>query len=143
MKHIIHVLLILICVAALVGCKDKTSSSDDTQKTEPNISEANEPRSSEITPTPPAEPNVPPPSGITPTPPADSFVIAGTVTYKNIEGGFYAIDGDNGSKYDPISLPEAFRNDGLKVKITARRRTDAVSFHMYGSIIEVVNIAVR
>ena len=127
MKHLIHVLLTLICVVALVGCKDKTSSSDDIQKTEPNISEANEPRSSEST----------------PTPPADSFEIVGTVKYKNIEGGFYAIDGDDGSRYDPISLPEAFRKDGLEVKVTARRRVDAMSFHMYGSIIEVVNIAAQ
>ena len=69
--------------------------------------------------------------------------IVGNVTYKNIEGGFYAIDGDNGSKYDPINLPEPFRNDGLRVKVTARRKKDAMSLHMYGAIIEVVNIAAQ
>ena len=127
MKHIIHVLLILICVVALVSCKDKKSSSNDIQNTEPNISESNEPPSSEST----------------LVPPADSFEIVGTVTYKNIEGGFYAIDGDNGSKYDPINLPESFRKDGLKVKVTARLKKDAMSFHMYGAIIEVVNIAAQ
>ena len=127
MKHIIHVLLILICVVALVSCKDKTGSSNDIQNTEPNISESNEPPSSEST----------------IVPPADSFEIVGTVTYKNIEGGFYAIDGDNGSKYDPINLPESFRKDGLKVKVTARLKKDAMSFHMYGAIIEVVNIAAQ
>jgi hypothetical protein len=127
MKHIIHVLLILICVGALVSCKDKTGSSNDIQNTEPNISESNEPPSSEST----------------LVPPADSFEIVGTVTYKNIEGGFYAIDGDNGSKYDPINLPESFRKDGLKVKVTARLKKDAMSFHMYGAIIEVVNIAAQ
>jgi hypothetical protein len=71
----------------------------------------------------------------------DTFEILGTVVYNNLEGGFFAIDGDNGSKYDPISLPESFRKDGLKVKVTARLRKDAMSMHMYGSIIEVVNIA--
>jgi hypothetical protein len=127
MKHIIHILLILICVVALVSCKNRTSSSNDILKTDPNISESNEPSSSENK----------------PIPPADSFEIVGTVTYKNIEGGFYAIDGDNGSKYDPISLPKAFRKDGLRVKVTAHRRVDAISLHMYGTIIEVVNITVR
>ncbi|MCP4256763.1 MAG: hypothetical protein GY774_04450 [Planctomycetes bacterium] len=127
MKHIIHVLLILICVVALVSCKDKASSSNDIQNTEPNISESNEPLSPEST------------AAL----PADTFEIVGNVTYKNIEGGFYAIDGDNGSKYDPINLPEPFRKDGLRVKVTARRKMDAMSLHMYGAIIEVVNIAAQ
>ena len=143
MKRVIHVLLILICVVALVSCKDKTSSSNDLQKTDPNISESNEPSSSEITPTLPGEPKEPASSGSTPIPPADSFEIVGTVTYKNIEGGFYVIDGDNGSKYDPITLPEAFRKDGLRVKVIARRQVDAISIHMYGAIIEVLNIEVQ
>lgn len=64
----------------------------------------------------------------------------GNVTYKNIEGGFYAIDADDGGKYDPINLPESFKKDGLKVKVTARIKKEAMSFHMYGTIIEVVNI---
>ncbi len=127
MKHIIHALLILICFVALVGCKAKTDSSQDIQSTEPNVSKSNEPSSSEIA----------------PAPPANSFEIVGTVTYKNIEGGFYAIEGDDGSKYDPVNLPESFRKDGLKVKVTARLKTDAMSFHMYGSIIDIVNIAAQ
>ena len=135
MKHIIHLLSIFICVMALVGCKDIIDSSQNAQTDEPNIPEANEPHI--------AEPNEPPSSESPPTPPADSFEIVGTVTYKNIEGGFYAIDADNGSKYDPINLPESFRKDGLKVRVTARPRIDAMSLHMYGAIIEVVNIAAQ
>lgn len=135
MKHIIHVLSILICVMTLVGCKDIIDSSQNARTDEPNIPEANEPHI--------PEPNEPPSSESPPTLPADSFEIVGTVTYKNIEGGFYAIDGDNGSKYDPINLPESFRKDGLRVKVTARPRIDAMSLHMYGAIIEVVNIAAQ
>jgi hypothetical protein len=71
----------------------------------------------------------------------DSYDILGTVVYKDSEGGFFAIDGDDGSKYDPISLPESFRKDGLRVKVTARLMKHGMSFHLYGSIIEVVNIA--
>jgi len=127
MKHIVRVLLIVICVAVLFSCKDKETSLDDIQNTEPNMSKSNEFLSSEST-----------AAG-----PADTFQIVGKVTYKNIEGGFYAIDGDNGRKYDPINLPEPFRKDGLRVKVTARRKTDVMSFHMYGTIIEVVNIAAQ
>ena len=74
---------------------------------------------------------------------ADTFEIVGNITYKNIEGGFFAIDGDDGSKYDPINLPESFRKDGLKVKVTARLKKDSMSIRMYGTIIEVVNIAAQ
>ena len=143
MKHIIHVLSILICAVALVGCKDKIDSSQDIRDTEPNLSVANELPSSESTLTPAAEPNEPPSSESAAAPPADSFEIVGNITYKNIEGGFYAIDGDNGRKYDPINLPESFRKDGLRVKVTARPRMDAMSLHMYGAIIEIVNIAAQ
>ena len=58
-----------------------------------------------------------------------------------MQGGFFAIDGNDGSKYNPISLPESFRKDGLEVTVTARLRKHGMSFHLYGSIIEVVNIA--
>ena len=127
MKHIIHLLLILICVVALAGCKYMTSSPIDIQNTEPNVS----------------EPNVPSSLDRPSTAPADSFEIVGIVVHRDLEGGFYAIDGDNGKRYDPINLPESFRKNGLRVKVTARRRTDVMSLHMYGSIIEVVNIAAQ
>ncbi len=63
------------------------------------------------------------------------------MVHKNLEGGFYAIHGDDGRKYDPISLSKNFRKHGLKVRITARLKQGAVSFHMYGSIIEIIAIA--
>ena len=124
MKPVIHALWIFICVLALVGCKAKTDSS---QNIEPNVSESSEISSSEST----------------PILPADSFEIEGTVTYKNIEGGFHAIDGDDGKKFYPINLPESFRKDGLKVKVTVRLKTDAISFHMHGSIVDIVDIAAQ
>lgn len=34
----------------------------------------------------------------------DTFELHGTVVYKDIEGGFFAIDGDDGKTYDPINL---------------------------------------
>jgi len=124
MKQIIQASMVLICVVVLVGCKGKKETSEDMQNTEPKLSESNGLPSSENT----------------PSLPADVFEIVGNVTYKSIEGGFYAIDGDDGRKFDPINLPESFKKDGLKVKVSARLKKDAMSFHMYGAIIEVVNI---
>jgi hypothetical protein len=76
-----------------------------------------------------------------PAVPAAAVEIVGTVTYKSLEGGFYAIDGDDGKKYDPVNLPEAFRKDGLRVKATARLKPGVMGFHMYGAIVEIVDIA--
>ncbi len=70
----------------------------------------------------------------------DTFELHGTVVYKDIEGGFFAIDGDDGKTYDPINLPDSFKKDGLKVNITARFRKDVGGIHMVGDIIQIVNI---
>ena len=51
-----------------------------------------------------------------------------------------AIAKDAAGKYNPISLPESFRKDGIRVKVTARLMKHGMSIHLYGSIIEVVNI---
>ncbi|MFC1764915.1 hypothetical protein ACFL6U_22945 [Planctomycetota bacterium] len=130
MRHVIVAILILICGAALVGCKDKPDSAKDIPQADPNISEPNIAESSES-----------PASGSPTISDSDTFEIQGTVVHKKIEGGFFAIDSDDGRKYNPINLSESFRKDGLKVKVTARLRTDAMSIHMYGAIIEVVEIA--
>lgn len=129
MRQSIAIFMILTCAVAFIGCKDSSEPPEQPRDAEPNVPEPNAP-----------EPNEPTSTDIPATPPANTFEITGTVVYKNLEGGFFAIDGDDGKKYDPISLPQNYRRDGLKVKVTARLKLDAVSFHMYGPIIEVVNI---
>ena len=70
----------------------------------------------------------------------DAVEILGIVTYQDLEGGFYAIDGLDGTKYDPIHLPESYRKDGLKVRIRAQPRPELMSIRMYGDIIEIIDI---
>lgn len=132
MKQIITTFLILTCAVAFTGCKDGPIPPKQTEDTEPNVPEPNVP-----------EPNEPSSIEVPKMPPKDTFEITGTVVYKDIEGGFYAIDADDGRKYDPINLPENFKKNGLKVKLTARLKRNAVSFHMYGSIIEIVDVAAQ
>jgi len=132
MKQIVTTLLILTCAVTFTGCKDTSEPPEQPPAAEPNVSEPNAP-----------EPNEPPSTDVPAMLPKGTFEITGTVVYKNLEGGFFAIDGDDGKKYDPISLPENLRRHGLKVKVTARLKPDAVSFHMYGPIIEVVNITAQ
>ena len=128
MKSFMCVSLMLLTVINLAGCKDcPPDSSPEQQSPEPNVSDSIEPATSDT----PAVPD------------ADTFTIVGTVVHKNLEGGFFAIDGDDGSKYNPMGLPEDFQKNGLKVEVVARLKTDAMSIHMYGSIIEIVDIVVR
>jgi hypothetical protein len=39
-----------------------------------------------------------------------------------------------------MNLPEAFRKDGLKVKLTAVPHPEMMSIHMYGTVIEISTI---
>ena len=65
----------------------------------------------------------------------------GTIIYLDFEGGFYGIVGDSGGNYDPINLPHAFEVDSLRVKFTAKIRPDLGSYHMWGTIVELISIA--
>ena len=58
----------------------------------------------------------------------------------DFEGGFYAIIDDNGQGFDPINLPERFQVNKSRVFVVARIRNDLGSFHMYGTIIEIIFI---
>jgi hypothetical protein len=72
----------------------------------------------------------------------------GTVTYMPLEGGFWAIVADppsptlsHGATYDPLGgLPAQFQQQGLRIWFEGRIRDDMASIHMYGRIIEIINI---
>jgi hypothetical protein len=122
--RMIPALIAAFVVAALSGCTEETAPSKNTQNTGANLS-GSEKRTGG-----PGEPMLA----------SAAFQILGTVTFKDLEGGFYAIESFDGKKYDPINLPESFRKDGLKVRVTARPQRDVMSFRMYGEIIEVIRI---
>jgi hypothetical protein len=75
------------------------------------------------------------------SPSDDSFSFTGTVAWKTMESGFFAIDGDDGQGYEPINLPADFSVNGLRVQVVARERTDMASINMYGKIIEIIEIS--
>ena len=71
--------------------------------------------------------------------PVDAVCVTGTVRYMTFEGGFWAVRGDDGTTYDPLGgLPRDFQQDGLRVRLDARIRTDVGSFHMAGPIVEIL-----
>ena len=84
---------------------------------------------------------------VTPTPPAEAggtpVHIVGTVRHREVEGGFFAIEAEDGTSYDPTNLPTEFRKDGLAVEADARRREDMAGIHMSGPIVQIVRIRAR
>jgi hypothetical protein len=72
--------------------------------------------------------------------PTDTVDLQGTVVKKDLEGGFFAIESDDGRVYDPINLPDRFKKHGLRVNVTAKLRDDMGSIHMVGDIIEIIDI---
>jgi len=68
----------------------------------------------------------------------------GTVRFYALEGGFWAIQGDDGTTYDPSAgLAPAFQTDGLRVSFTGKLRPDLIGIHMVGVIVEIIQISVR
>ena len=67
----------------------------------------------------------------------------GVVSYFDLEGGFYAIRGQDGQTYDPVNLPESFQIDGLAIAFQGYERPDLVSIHMAGILIELTHIQKR
>lgn len=69
--------------------------------------------------------------------------ITGTVRHLELEGGLFVIRDPQGTQYNPINLPDAFRHEGLAVEAEARRRDDMASIGMVGPIIELLRIRQR
>lgn len=68
----------------------------------------------------------------------------GTIAWIGIEGGFWAIRGDDGVLYDPHpTIPAEFREDGLRVHFAADPRPDLACFHMVGPIVAVTELSRR
>ncbi|MDD1662203.1 MAG: protease inhibitor I42 family protein [Methanomicrobiales archaeon] len=70
------------------------------------------------------------------------WVTSGTVTYQNIEGGFFGILGDDGKKYEPLNLDGKYQKDGLRVAFEATIVKDAVSTRMWGTPVNLAQIEV-
>jgi len=64
----------------------------------------------------------------------------GTVTYVDLEGGFYGIITDDGKKLDPTNLPETFKEDGLKVRFRSEEKEGGFGIRMWGTIVELKEV---
>ena len=84
---------------------------------------------------------------VSPAPAAESvgprIHITGIVRRFELEGGFFAIRGDDSVTYNPTNLPAEFQQDGLAVEADARRRDDMASIHQVGPLVQLERIRRR
>jgi hypothetical protein len=70
----------------------------------------------------------------------EPIAATGTVQHLDLEGGFWGIVADDGAKYDPVNLAPEFQVEGLRVSFRAKLAKEQVSFHMWGTRIEISSI---
>ncbi|WP_298668697.1 hypothetical protein [uncultured Methanofollis sp.] len=70
----------------------------------------------------------------------DGVAFNGTVTYVDLEGGFWGINGDDGGHFYPTHLPEEYQVEGLHVRVTAVPAEEGISIQMWGKRITVTGI---
>ncbi len=72
--------------------------------------------------------------------PGDRITGNGTITYIDLEGGFYGIVTDDGTNYLPIDLPEEYRIDGLQVQFVADLEEGVAGVQQWGAPVDIVSI---
>ncbi len=90
---------------------------------------------------PPAETIAPPkPEAPVQAPHDQSITIVGTIQYVELEGGFFGIVTEEGTKYFPQYLPFDFKVDGLPVRVDAMPEEQAIGIQMWGLPIKIIRI---
>jgi len=68
------------------------------------------------------------------------WVPAGTVTFVDLEGGFYGIIGDDGTRYYPLQMDEQYKIDGLRVAFDYEPVKDIATIQMWGDPVNLMFI---
>lgn len=65
-----------------------------------------------------------------------------TVQFVNVEGGCWVLATSNG-RYQPVSLPDAYKSDGKQVRVVLRSAADMMSICQLAPLVHVDSIAAR
>ncbi|MDA0346092.1 MAG: hypothetical protein O3C43_01815 [Verrucomicrobia bacterium] len=68
------------------------------------------------------------------------LTILGFIKYIELEGGFFGIMTESGSKYFPDYLDPDFKVDGLSVRVQATPQEQILGIQMWGTPIEIIKI---
>jgi len=65
--------------------------------------------------------------------------ITGKVVYVDVEGGFWGIVDEKGSKWVAVPMPEQLKQEGAKVHITALELEDQDTIFMWGTAVKILS----
>lgn len=68
--------------------------------------------------------------------------VKGTIRFKPMEGGFFALESVNGQKYTLMGLPKAHKRDGLIVEIEGSVNPDMMTIYQFGEPLKVTHVNV-
>ena len=92
----------------------------------------------------PEPPAVEEPLEVTPPEPEltepETITILGFIKYVELEGGFFGIMTEDGTKYFPEYLEQDFKQDGLGVRVQAKPQEQILGIQMWGTPIEIIKI---
>jgi hypothetical protein len=71
-----------------------------------------------------------------------SKILTGTIEYKDMGTGAWALVADNGETYELRNAHKDLQQNGQKVKIEGKIRNDVMSFAMIGTVLEVTSFEV-
>jgi hypothetical protein len=70
----------------------------------------------------------------------ETITILGFIKYVELEGGFFGIMTEDGTKYFPEYLEQDFKQDGLGVRVQAKAQEQILGIQMWGNPIEIIKI---
>ena len=68
------------------------------------------------------------------------ITVTGTITYIDLEGGFYGFVADNGDRYFPVNLDQQYKVNNTKVRIEGKIRENVMTTIMWGTPLEILKI---
>lgn len=71
-----------------------------------------------------------------------SETLRGTIVYKDMEGGFYALITKDGGRYTLHGLKDKFRQNGLIVEVTGKQKKDVMTITQFGTVFELESIKI-
>jgi len=87
-----------------------------------------------------AAPNPVKPTEALRAPERDAVILTGTIRHVDAEGGVYVIRTEGGKQYRLVELPEAFRKEGLGVRVEGLLHDDVLTKDMAGQAVDIVEI---
>ena len=67
-------------------------------------------------------------------------MITATVTFIDLEGGFFGLTTEDGEKLLPSNLPKEFHKDGTVIQFHATALKDMQSIHQWGTLVELKDV---